>query len=913
MMEFLSQLFPAGDFTLLGVILGLPLIGALVNALFGKRLGNEAVTLLALSAVGVAFIAAVTSFALLVHLQGDSEHAVRFTWHAWDWMSLGGTGPGAADFRDIKLEVAFSLDGLSGVMCMVITGIGFLIHLYSTKYMEKDPSYWRFFTYLNLFVFSMLVLVLGDSLPILFVGWEGVGLCSYLLIGFWFSDEANAAAGKKAFITNRIGDFGLLVAMGLLAYYVGALDWVGIDQGKGNLLQAVKIWPVGETVPIAAVLPEAWGAEINAPLYVNAATLVGLALFIGAMGKSAQFILHVWLPDAMAGPTPVSALIHAATMVTAGIYLLCRLSGVMVLSPTVMFIVACIGAFTAFFAATVALVQNDIKKVLAYSTVSQLGYMFLGVGVGAFSAGFFHVLTHAFFKACLFLGAGSVIHAMHARIHDTDQSQDMRNMGGIRKFMPHTFVTFVAAWAAIVGFPFTSGFFSKDEILYRAKTSFITGPEEIYGRGNIAIDNFVSQPWMGTMLYIVGWASAILTAFYMTRLLIGTFFGEFKGWKIVDGWKDPHAHDVHAHDDHAHDDHAPDVHAHHEQPGVANMEGPELHESPWQVTVPLMILGALAAFGGFLNAGALYHVTHVEWLVSLEHLLEPVFEGPTRVVSMYEGGEDFFFIGLGLAVSAFVVGVYVAYNFYVQREGKPAAELQARFPAVHSFLSDKWRIDEFYEETILGAVDSLADICVWADRWIVDGILARFSAFLVSVAGSILRYVQTGRLQTYSAMTVLGLVLVGCYVVAPQDNVRTEFDHAGGNYSIEAAPGFGYSYRWDADGDEEGEWDSEEFGSTNKVSFSLAPEKTRVVRLEVKNAFGQVNQEKFEVTRPLPDLSGGPVTYIDVQAARAQRAQARDKKLPPDHPGNMKPVEPGKVSPAQQQLKKALQEGDQAQ
>jgi NADH-quinone oxidoreductase subunit L len=307
-------------------------------------------------------------------------------------------------------------------------------------------------------------------------------------------------------------------------------------------------------------------------------------------------------------------------------------------------------------------------------------------------------------------------------------------------------------------------------------------------------------------------------------------------------------------------------------------------------------------------------------LVSLEHLLEPVFAGPTHVVKMYEGGEDFFYVGLGLAVCAFVAGVAVAQYFYVQQKGKPAAELQARFPAVHSFLSDKWRIDEFYEETILGAVDSLADICVWADRWIVDGILARFTAFLVSVAGSILRFFQTGRVQTYGAMTALGMVLVGCYVVAPSDNVRTVFDHAGGNYSIEAAPGFGYSYRWDADGDEKGEWDSKDFGTTTKVAFKLDPEKTRVVRLEVKNAFGQVNQEKFEVTRPLPDLSGGPVTYIDVAAARSQRAearqaqqQAREKKLPPDHPGNMKPVEPGAVSPEQQQLKKALREGEQAQ
>lgn len=899
MLESFSQIFPTGDFTLLGVILALPLIGALVNGFFGKRLGNEAVTLLALSAVGVAFFASVLSFLLLSQAQAETEHAVRFSWTAWEWLSLGGTGPSPADFRDIRLDVAFSVDALSGVMCLVITGIGFLIHLYSSKYMEKDPGYWRFFTYLNLFVFSMLVLVLGDSLPILFVGWEGVGLCSYLLIGFWFTEEANASAGKKAFITNRVGDFGLLVAMGLLAYYVGALDWAGIEQGKGNLLQAVKVWPIGDSVPIAAVLPEGAAEAVTAARYMNAATLVGLALFLGAMGKSAQFLLHVWLPDAMAGPTPVSALIHAATMVTAGVYLLCRLSGVMILSPTTMFIVAAVGAFTAFFAATVALVQNDIKKVLAYSTVSQLGYMFLGVGVGAFSAGFFHVLTHAFFKACLFLGAGSVIHAMHARIHDTDQSQDMRHMGGMRKFMPVTYLTFAAAWAAIVGFPLTSGFFSKDEILYRAKTSFVTGPDEIFGPGKVVIDNFKAEPWMGTVLYLFGWAAAIMTAFYMTRLFIGIFFGKFKGWSIVKDWKDPHA------DDHGHDDHH-----HHEEPGVENMKGPEPHESAWQMTTPLVVLGALAAIAGFLNAGALYHITHAEALMSLEHLLSPVFAVPTESVKIFEDGEAFFYPGLALAVLAFGVGVGVAYNFYVQREGKPAAELQARFPGVHAFLSDKWRIDELYEETILGAIDSLADICVWADRWIVDGILARFSAFVVSVVGSVLRHFQTGRLQTYGAMTVVGLVLVGCYVVAPQDSVKTQFNHASGKYEIEATPGFGYSYLWDADGDEAGDWDSDEFGTQTKVSFELEEEQTRVVRLQVKNAFGQVSEKKLEVTRPIQDQSGGPVTYIDVQKGLNR---AKQRKLPPNHPGNMKPVQPGQANPQVEQLKKALQAGGEAQ
>src|SRR5690606_18940648 len=311
------------------------------------------------------------------------------------------------------------------------------------------------------------------------------------------------------------------------------------------------------------------------PRYLDPATLVCLALFLGAMGKSAQLGLHVWLPDAMAGPTPVSALIHAATMVTAGVYLLCRLSAVFVLSPVAMFIVALVGALTALFAATIALVQNDIKKVLAYSTVSQLGFMFLGVGVGAFEAGFFHVLTHAFFKACLFLGAGSVIHAMHARIHDTNASQDMRNMGGLRAFMPATFITFAASWAAIVGLPLTSGFWSKDEILFKAKTSFVTGPAELRGgasRGPVAIDGFAWTPAMGTVLYLTGLTAAILTAFYMTRLLLGTFFGRFKGWTITPGWVDPHA--THGHDDHADHGHDDDHAAHHHEEPGPSMQGP---------------------------------------------------------------------------------------------------------------------------------------------------------------------------------------------------------------------------------------------------------------------------------------------------------------------------------------------------
>jgi len=914
-MEQLTLLFPSSDFTLLAVILALPLLGAFANGLFGKRLGKQAVTLIALSALGLAFVASLTGFWMLATAQSAGSAAVehgheavhhvveaaRFKWTAYNWLELAGSGHGMSP-RSLSLDVAFSLDALNATMSLIITGIGFLIHLYSSKYMEDDPSYYRFFAYLNLFIFSMLVLVLGDSLPILFVGWEGVGLCSYLLIGFWFQEDANAAAGKKAFITNRIGDFGLLVAMGLLAYYCGALDWAGINTNSHNLLQPVKIWPVGTDVPIAQALPDSWALAINTPRYVNAATLVGLSLFLGCAGKSAQLPLYVWLPDAMAGPTPVSALIHAATMVTAGVYLVCRLNGIFLLDPLTMFIVALIGALTALFAATIAFVQNDIKKVLAYSTVSQLGFMFLGVGVGAFVAGFFHVMTHAFFKACMFLGAGSVIHAMHARIHGTEQSQDMRNMGGMRKFMPVTFATFGVAWAAIVGFPLTSGFFSKDEILLKAKTSLVTGPAEVVSpNGRVAFDNFVWEPWMGTLLYSIGFCAAIMTAFYMTRLVIGTFFGEFKGWTIVPGWVDPHAaHAGHGHDDHGqaalgHDDHgqaalghaalghaAHDDHHHHEEPGP-DMQGPTPHESPWQMTLPLVILGFLAAFGGFLNAHPLrligLHIT------PLENFLEPLFVEATEVVKTAPGSESFEVIGLCLAVLAFCGGAGAAYWMYVVQKGAPARKLAESFPKLHQLVYDKWRVDEFYQEYIIGNLDSLAQMCVWVDKNLVDGILARLSAFLVAVSGTVLRQFQTGRLQAYAAVLVLGMGAVGCYVIRPQSSLRIDENHATGKYGLRAAPGFGYSYRWDVDGTEG--WDAD-FGDTAEAQFALKADEARTVRVEVQNALGQSSSEEITFVRPRPDLSSGPAGAAPMQATVTRGADGKLRGVPGHDPDKLR-------------------------
>src|ERR1700735_5004714 len=418
-----------------------PLLGFLANGLFGRRIPKALINTFAVGSVALSFAWVVKTLLALDPIE------TKYVEHYFTWIQSG----------MLNIGVDFAVDRLTAIMLMVVTGVGTLIHIYAVGYMEHEGGYYRFFAYLNLFMFFMLVLVLAQNYLLLFVGWEGVGLCSYLLIGFYFTEQFATTAGNKAFIVNRIGDFGFSLAVFLVVRQFGTLDFTKVfDAAKGMPVEAS-----------AGIL-----------------TAITLLLLVGATGKSAQIPLYVWLPDAMAGPTPVSALIHAATMVTAGVYLVCRLSLVFVLSPFTMTVIACTGAATALLAATIALVQNDIKKVLAYSTVSQLGFMFIGVGVGAFTAGFFHVFTHAFFKACLFLGAGSVITAMHARIHDSEKSQDVRLMGGLRKYMPLTYWTFFASTLAIAGCPFTSGFFSKDEILYRAFVDHTVNPfAERLGKG----------------------------------------------------------------------------------------------------------------------------------------------------------------------------------------------------------------------------------------------------------------------------------------------------------------------------------------------------------------------------------------------------------------------------------------------
>jgi NADH-quinone oxidoreductase subunit L len=875
-MKFLLEMFPQSEFGLLAVVLGMPLLGAFVNGIWGKRLGKDAVRMMALTAMGISFLAAVATFFCLDHAVGLLGHPaadahaagahaatgheaspqneyVKLTWTAWEWLYTTGRGD-----APVPIAARFSVDALSGIMMLVITGVGFLIHLYASSYMETDKGYWRFFAYLNLFVFSMLILVLGDNLPLLFVGWEGVGLCSYLLIGFWYDKTPNAAAGKKAFIANRIGDFGLICAMILLVYYTGTLDWDGISSGATKLLttnasEQIHIWPVG-------------GNELHSmfkfmqpakPFTITPATAVCLCLLLGATGKSAQLPLYVWLPDAMAGPTPVSALIHAATMVTAGIYLVCRLSFVFVMAPGVMMTIAIVGALTALLAATIALVQNDIKKVLAYSTVSQLGFMFLGVGMGAFTAGFFHVLTHAFFKACMFLGAGSVIHSMHARLHNDDDAQDMRNMGGLRKYMPQTFLTFAVATAAIVGFPLTSGFFSKDEILFRAFTTRLVLNKEMAATAANA-NYYVPPTWIGQALYVVGLLAATMTAFYMCRLLFLTFFGDFRGWTIGKAAKAAaHANSGDHHDDH-HDD--------------RTTPGPAPHESPWQMTVPLIVLGTLAAIAGFLNAGLLKHSLHFPQF--LEHWLEPVFRkaesfGTVTAIEHAEAKELLCTFG---AFSAFAIGSGLAYWVYIVKKGQPAKQWAEAAPGLHKALYNKWYVDEIYDYLFLQGVDALAEVAESTDRNLIDMVFAKLTAFFTAAFGTLLRAAQTGVVHVYAAIMVLGLGGIGYFVVVPHPEAQV-VDLGEGNFEVRAAPGIGYGYVWrDSLATPLAEPMKPTLELNHKVHLNVGEEKT--IELRVRNAFGMVRAREFKLSLPKPN---NETALIDLEGASGNAARGTGK------------------------------------
>ena len=845
----------------------LPFLGACINAIYGRRLqkssvgsdiskrlhiGSFGVSAVAVGAMFLAFCLGVANFVKLVSL--DHEHRTMVS-HAWQMVRIG----------SLDVNFSFAMDPLSAVMVLIITGVGTMIHIYATSYMETEPAYWRFFTYLNLFVFSMLLLVLGDNLVVMFFGWEGVGLCSYLLIGFWYKDYKKASAGMKAFVVNRVGDWGFICGLGLLFWglggawlqqgnylsdyrarfvavtaeemahgehgaagdehasagehgagehgaaehgeeakghgkdhdaalkkataqigskgfltfisHPGAKVYLGIaDQAqlasnppvfavspfirkevpagthsivivpgdgaviRGDGLEVAAIDHVkieaGESVHIAPIGPTVTFREISDQMVmkdgsgktfledalkaktvwggIGLITLSCLLFFVGATGKSAQIPLYVWLPDAMAGPTPVSALIHAATMVTAGVYMIARMNFLFSLSPTASGIIALTGAVTALFAATIGLFQYDIKKVLAYSTVSQLGFMFIGVGVGAYWAAVFHLMTHAFFKACLFLGSGSVIHGMHAIEHDESAVQDMRNMGGLRRVMPATALTYRVACFAITAapIPFFAGFWSKDEILWKAFTTAQTGPIP------------------GILIYVLGLTAAVCTSFYMWRSYYLTFEG-------------PHA----------------------------RKEIPrKVKESPLAITGVLGVLAALSTVSGVLFGFSSHFVGgHGEPL--LEQWLHPVLAHSEAKFQVMGLGVELMLMALsvGLAIGSW----YVARSRYGAQRSPSWEEEEARLPGF-VLMQNKYWVDEIYQATIVRAFMGLRIVLAEMDRWIVDGIVngvsvvARGAAWITSAidtylvdgavnfvaegtlgAGQKLRSLQTGRVQNY--------------------------------------------------------------------------------------------------------------------------------------------------------------------
>jgi NADH-quinone oxidoreductase subunit L len=612
-----------------------PLIGFLINGLLGKRMPKSIIGSIAIGSVVLSFLWVLKSLSALMPLE---EVHVE---HYFTWIQSGA----------VNIGYDLAVDRLTAVMLLVVTGIGSLIHIYATGYMAEEDGFYRFFAYLNLFMFFMLTLVLGGNYLLLFVGWEGVGLCSFLLIGYYFKEKFASDAGNKAFIVNRIGDFGFSLGAFLIFKQFGTLDFP-------KVMEAAKALPVEHSLGMI--------------------TGICLLLLVGACGKSAQVPLYVWLPDAMAGPTPVSALIHAATMVTAGVYMTARSAALFMKAPIAMDTVAIVGLVTAVLAATIGITQFDIKKVFAYSTVSQLGYMFLGLGVGAFSAGIWHVVTHAFFKALLFLGAGSVIHAMH-------HEQDMRKMGGLRQYIPITFATLCCAWVAIAGLPFTSGWYSKEAIL---GATYHHSP----------------------LMYWIGVATAAVTAFYVSRSMFLTFFGEFRGGQ-----------DSHGQGGHGHGDHTP-------------------HESPAVMWMPLAVLAVLSLLGGYL--------------FNIPQFLEPVFAG----IVPPEQPEEAWLTIVGSAAG--IIGIAVAWFMYVASPGLPESIAES-LGGFYRLVLDKYRIDELYNATIVGPLLNGSRRLLWqfGDVFLIDGMVNGVGAVSGSIGGA-LRRLQSGNIRNYAAWVVVGSVLV---------------------------------------------------------------------------------------------------------------------------------------------------------
>ena len=630
----------------LWIILALPLAGSAINGLFGKNWPKRAVNSVAIGSVSLAFVAVAELVREFVQLSPGQIPWVR---NYFSWITAG----------PFRVDFALQVDQLTIVMLLTVSFVGLLIHIYSTGYMEHEGGYYRFFCYLNLFMFFMLTLVLAANIVVMFVGWEGVGLCSYLLIGFWFLKKSAADAGKKAFIVTRIGDFGFTIGILLLFWTFRSVEFGAI-----------------------------FARVAENPTDVGVLTTICLLLFAGAIGKSAQLPLYVWLPDAMEGPTPVSALIHAATMVTAGVYMVARMNPLFSRAPIAMLAVAIVGTITAFYSATIGLVQTDIKKVLAYSTVSQLGYMFLGCGVGAYTAGIFHLMTHAFFKGLLFLAAGSVIHAMGGE-------QDMRQMGGLRKKIPVTYWTMFIATLAIAGFPPFAGFFSKDEILYSA----------------------FAGPFENKVLYALGLSAALLTSFYMFRLVFLTFFGSPR----YDERK---------------------VH---------------VHESPKNMLVPLVILAIFSTIGGWFAApkfwgGQDYFHNFLGPVFAQADKLAPpapITEEAARVLELQLSG---------VAVLVALVGFFVAWWFYI-RKPKTPENLAKILRGPFTLLLNKYYVDEIYLALIVKPLLWLSTNVLWhvVDEGMIDGTV-NSAAHVAREAGGGLRKLQSGNARSYAAWVVIGAV-----------------------------------------------------------------------------------------------------------------------------------------------------------
>jgi NADH-quinone oxidoreductase subunit L len=652
----------------------LPLAGAAINGLLGKRFPKALVNAIALGFTAASFAMALWVAAQFAGLSPDQiPHIERYA----IWLGVG----------TFSVEYGIYLDQLSLIMLLVVTGVGFLIHVYSVGYMEHEGGYYRYFAYLNIFMFFMLTLVLANNYLLMFVGWEGVGLASYLLIGFWFLKKSAADAGKKAFITNRVGDFGFLIALFLLIKHFGTLQY-------DSLWKLVGQYPV-----------ESAGAGLL--------TAIGLLMLVGATGKSAQIPLYVWLPDAMEGPTPVSALIHAATMVTAGVYMVARSSPIFNRAPDARLAVAIIGTLTAIFAASIGIVQTDIKKVLAYSTISQLGYMFMACGVADYVGGIFHLMTHAFFKALLFLSAGSVIHGLGGE-------QDMRHMGGLRKYLPYTFWCMTIATFAIAGLPPFAGFFSKDRILWSAWSS-----------GN-------------HIIWLIGVITAGMTSFYMFRLWFLTFFGEYRGTNPETAG---HGHDADAQHAGGHGHGAP-------------------HESPWVMVVPLMILALLSFAGGWVGVPHSLHGSD-----RFDTFLSPVFHSAvaapvaenTVPAEPESSSTELMFSGVALGIV--IVGFLFAWYLYYKRPELPARMARAA-GRLYTFVLDKYKIDELYGAVIIQPLIALSTNVFWKgiDLGLIDRAVDEGAEGALETSDA-MRHMQSGNIRSYAGWVAVGATAVIAFMV----------------------------------------------------------------------------------------------------------------------------------------------------